>query len=65
MSFKSLFWALKDAGDSWLGIGIFILIWICSLVFGSPIFQSLALYLDSEGAKDIHVLQVLIWGFNW
>ena len=27
-------------------------------------FQSLKLYLDFKGAKDIHVLQVLIWGFG-
>merc|ERR1712081_81577 len=39
-----------------------ILIWIWLLVFGTPIFQILALYLDFEGAKNIHVLQVLIWG---
>ena len=22
-------------------------------------------YIDFEGAKNIHVLQVLIWGFGW
>ena len=27
-------------------------------------FQILALYLDFEGAKSIHVLGVLIWGFG-
>ena len=37
------------------------MIWIWTLVFGSPIFQILALYLDFEGAKNIHVLEVLIW----
>ena len=26
--------------------------------------QILALYLDFDGAKNIHVLQVLIWGFG-
>ena len=26
--------------------------------------QILALYLDIEGAKKIHVLQALIWGFE-
>ena len=30
--------------------------WIWSLVFGTPIFRILALYLDFEGAKNIHVL---------
>ena len=27
-------------------------------------FQILALYLDFEGAKNIHVLYILIWGFG-
>ena len=27
-------------------------------------FSILALYLDFEDAKNIHVLQVLIWGFG-
>ena len=57
MSFKSSFGALEDAGGSWLGFGILILIWIWSLVFGTHIFQILALYLDFEGAKNIHVLK--------
>ena len=26
--------------------------------------QILALYLDLEGTKNIHVIQVLIWGFD-
>ena len=56
MSFKSWSGALEDAGGSWLGFGILILIWIWSLVFGTPIFRILALYLDFEGAKNIHVL---------
>ena len=56
MSFKSWFGALEDAGGSWLGFGIFILIWIWSLVFDIPMFQILALYLDFEGAKNINVL---------
>ena len=33
MSFKPWFGALKDAGGSWPGFGILILIWILSLVF--------------------------------
>merc|ERR1711954_356789 len=56
MSFKSSFGALEDAGGSWLGFGIQIMIWIWSLVFGTPIFQFLPFYLDFEGAKIIHVL---------
>ena len=64
MSFKSWFGALEDAGGSWLGFGILILIWIWSLVFGTPIYWILALYLNNEGAKNIHVLEVLIWGFG-
>ena len=35
-----------------------------SLVLDIPMFQNMALYLDFEGAKNIHVLQVLIWGFG-
>ena len=56
MSFKSLFGALEDTGGSWLGFCILTLIWIRSLFFGTPMFQVLALYLDFEGAKNIHVL---------
>ena len=41
-----------------------ILIWIWSLVFDAPMIRILALYLDFEGAKNIHVLQALIWGFG-
>ena len=37
---------------------------ILSLVFDIPMIRILALYLDFEGAKNIHVLQVLIWGFG-
>ena len=39
-----------------LGFGILILIWIWSLVFNTPMIQSLALYLDFVGEKNIHVL---------
>ena len=56
MSFKSSFGALEDAGGSWLGFGILILIWIWSLVFDTPMIQILALYLDFKGAKNIQVL---------
>ena len=63
MSFKSWFGAFEDAGGSWLGFGILILIWIWSLVFGTSIFRILALYLDFEGAKNIHVLSVWIYVF--
>ena len=43
------------AGGSGLGFGILILIQIWSLVFDTPIFQILALYVDFECAKNIHV----------
>ena len=49
---------VADWGSDWT------LIWIWSLVFATPIIRILALYLDSEGAKNIHVLLVLIWGFG-
>ena len=64
LSFKSCFGALEDAGFSWLGFCILILSWIWSMVFGTPIFQNLAHYLDVVGAKNIHVLKVLIMGFG-
>ena len=47
-----------------MGIGNVILIWIWSLVFDAPTFRILALYLDYYDAKNIYVLQVLIWGFG-
>ena len=56
MHFKASFGALEGAGGSWLGFGILIMIWICSLVFGTPMFQILALYLDFESAKNLHIL---------
>ena len=56
MSLKFLFGALEDVGDSLLGFVILILIWICSLVFDTTMFQIVALYLDFEGAPDIHIL---------
>ena len=34
------------------------------MVFERPLFQILAPYLDFEGAKNIHVLLVLILGFE-
>ena len=39
-----------------LEFGILILIHIWSLVFGTPMIKILTLYLDYEGAKNIHVL---------
>ena len=63
MSFKSCFSAVEVAVGSWLGFGMLILIWICSLVFDTCIIQILALYLDFDCAKNIHVLWFLIWCF--
>ena len=45
-------------------VGILILILICSLVFDTTMISILALYLNFEGAKNIHILRVLIWGFG-
>ena len=56
MSLKSSFGALEDAAGSWLQFGILILIWIWSLLFDILMLRILALYLDFEGAKNIHVL---------
>ena len=40
-------------------VGIWILIWIWSLVFGTPMILILALYLDLEGTKNVDLLLVL------
>ena len=56
MSFKFWFGDCEDTGGSWLGFGLLILIWIWLLVFDIPMIWILALYLDFEGAKNIHVL---------
>ena len=72
MSFKSLFGALGDAGGSRLGFDILILIWILSTVFAISMIRILDLYLDFEGAKNIHaldfgllsMLEVPDWGFG-
>ena len=47
-----------------IGDAILILIWILSLVLDIAMIQILTLYLDFEGAKNIQVLKVLIWGFR-
>ena len=60
MSIESWFGAIVGAGESWLGFGILILIWIWPLVLDTPIFRISALYLDFDGAKNIHVHWVLI-----
>ena len=64
MSFKSSFGDLEDAAGFWLGFGILILIWIWSVAFDTSLIQFLALYLNFEGAKNIHVFKVLIRGFG-
>ena len=64
MSFKSWYGALEDAGGSWLGFHILILNQTWAMVFGTPMLWILALCLDVEVAKNIHVLKVLIWSFG-
>ena len=56
MSSKSWLRPLKGFRGSWLGFCILILICIWSLVFDTPTFQILALYLAVERAKNIQVL---------
>ena len=49
------------------GLRVFCIffVWIWSVVFDSAMIQILALYLEFEGAKNIHVLYVIIiWGFG-
>ena len=64
MSFKSWFWALLGAWNSWQGFSILILIQIWSLVFDTSLFQNLALYLNFNSAKNIHILWVLVLSFG-
>ena len=64
MSFKSVFGALEDAGDSSRGCGILILIYIWSLVLDTPMLHILYLYLDFQVAYNIYVLKVLIRYFG-
>ena len=64
LSFKSSFGALEDAGGSWLRFGFLILNFIWSLDFGTPMHWILNLYIDFEDAENIHVLLVLILGFE-
>ena len=64
MSFKSWFGVLIGDGGFWLGFGILILIWIWSLFFGTPIIWILALYLDFESAKYIHVFKSSFWDWE-
>merc|ERR1711954_57257 len=64
MSFKSSFWAFEDTGGSCVRFCILIFIWIWSLFFDISMIQILTLYLDFEGAKNINVLYVFIWGFG-
>ena len=59
MCFKSSVRALEDAAGFWLGFGTLNSILILLLVFDIPIIQILALYLDFEGAKNIHILYSL------
>ena len=47
-----------------MGFGILILILMWLVVFGTPKFQIVALYLDFDSAKNIDVLKVLIWSFG-
>ena len=48
MSFKSPFGALEDAGGSWLGFGILILMWIWS---GTLLWSSLKFWSHSDQGK--------------
>ena len=64
MCFKSWFGALVDSGCYWRGFSILILIWIWSLGFDTLMIQSWHFYFDFEGAKKLHVLQVLILDFG-
>ena len=47
-----------------MGFRFFILIWIWSVGFDTPMFRIWHFYFDFEGVKNINVLQVLISGFE-
>ena len=47
-----------------MGFVILILIWVHSLVFYTPMFRILALYLDFIYAKNIYATEVLMWSFR-
>ena len=64
MSFKSWLQSLEDAGGSRLGFAILIPIRMWSVVFDTSICWISVWYLDFKGAKNIHVLKVLTWGFE-
>ena len=64
MSFKSWLQSLEDAGGSRLGFAILIPIRMWSVVFDTSICWISVWYLDFKGAKNIHVLKVLTWGFG-
>ena len=53
---KVLIWGFGGCWRFLSGVWHLDLIWIWSLVFDIPMIQILALYLDFEDAKNIHVL---------
>ena len=46
--------SFEKARGTWIGVDISIQIW--SLVFDTPMFQILTLYIDFKDAKNFHVL---------
>ena len=74
ISIKCWFEALQDAGCSWLGFGVLILIPMWSLVFDTQIFQILALFLIFKVQKHLcplsphlglwRTLEVPDWGWH-
>ena len=62
ISFKSGFGALEANGGFLTEVCYLDLDLICSLVFDTPMVLILDLNFEFEGAKNIHVIQVLIWG---
>ena len=59
-----LIWGFGGHWRFLTGFGILILIWIWMLVFDTIMIPIIAFYLDFEGAKNIYVLKVFIWGFG-
>ena len=62
MSFKSWCGALNDAWCSWLGFGIFILIWLWSLVFIHHWFKSLLSFLILKVQRHLDLDSIMVTG---
>ena len=61
MSSKSLVGVVEDTGGSWLGFLFLIMMRTGTQCPKQPMFKNSAFYVEFEGAKNPHVLEVLGW----